>query len=333
MEKLTSATARVLDVEEPRSSAEQSQSETTNGAPAAAASASAQSRRPRLSMGIRAKQIGNVSAYRSTASSSSGQTTQSSSNGEGQAYLAQVGSSQTDTSDSTDGEVRDRKRRYKRKHGIEKSKSSSLHDLTPDTSGSQEGRVAKSHSQENIIDTTNDVLDPHRTETQHSDAAFEQAPPRQSGQTEYINSAQHQQPDRLRKNRTESKSQPALRSSESENDSFESNTNASHSDDLALASRARENGDPRRIKSESSSSQQLLYKYDSDSDRALREGAVMQRHNAAGRHMARTVSRDENLAGGGAGRAAHTKRQAPLPLAMSESYLNTVRSFLIPVFL
>ena len=60
----------MLDVEEPRSAAELSQSETTNG------SQSSQSRRPRLSMGVRVKQISNGSAFRPVTSSSGGNLTQ-----------------------------------------------------------------------------------------------------------------------------------------------------------------------------------------------------------------------------------------------------------------
>ena len=315
MEKLTGATARVLDVDEPRSGAELSQSETTNG------TQSTQSRRPRLSMGIRAKEMaGNGSAFRPITSSSGGHLTQSSSNGEGQVYHPKVvrSSSHTDTSDSTDNDIRDKKKRYRRKHGLDKSKSSSMHELSHDSGERQEGRLVKSLSQEALIDSAEHLSDTHRIEKQHSDPAYTQ-PSHCSMNSEYF-------PTIPRKPaRAGAKPHAKLmyvRSSESENDSFESNTNASQSDDVMLSSQPDKSYDSSKIKSQSS---HQLYKYDSDSDKALPEGMVLQRHNAAGRHMQRSVSRDESpTSNTNLGNRSNAKHLAPLPTAMSESYLNTV---------
>ena len=314
VEKLTGATARVLDVEEPRSAAELSQSETTNG------SQSSQSRRPRLSMGVRVKQISNGSVFRPVTSSSGGHLTQTSSNGEGPLYHPDTarGSSNIDTSDSTDTDVRDKKKRYRRKHGLDKSKSCSMHELNHYSNDDPErGRLVKSLSQEALIDSAEHLADTHREEnTAHTQSSH------LSNYSHYSPTLQHKQ---SKSEQIISKPRSKLiyvRSSESENDSFESNTNASQSDDLALSSQLIRTNDVSKFKSQSS---HQLYKYDSDSDKALPDGIVLQRHNAAGRYMQRSVSRDESLTSNASvGNKSNIRRPAPLPTAISETYLSTV---------
>ena len=313
VEKLTGATARVLDVEEPRSAAELSQSEAANG------TQTSQSRRPRLSMGIRVKQISNGSAFRPVISSSGDQLTQTSSNGEGPLYHPDTarGSSNVDTSDSTDTDVRDKKKRYRRKHGLDKSKSSSMHELNHDGNDPERGRLIKSLSQEALIESAEHLADTHREEkTEYIPSSH------LSNYSDYSPTLEHKQ---SKDEHTVSKSRSKLiyvRSSESENDSFESNTNASQSDDLALSSQPLRTNDVSKFKSQSS---HQLYRYDSDSDKALSDGRVLQRHNAAGRYMQRSVSRDESLTSNtNIGNKSNIKRPAPLPTAISETYLSSV---------
>ena len=314
VEKLTGATARVLDVEEPRSAAELSHSEAANG------TQSSQSRRPRLSMGVRVKQISNGSAFRPITSSSGDHLVQTSSNGEGPLYHPDTarGSSNIDTSDSTDTDVRDKKKRYRRKHGLDKSKSSSMHELNHDGNDDPErGRLVKSLSQEALIDSAEHLAGTHREEkTAYIPSSH------LSNYSDYSPTLQHKQ---SKSEHTVSKPRSKfiyVRSSESENDSFESNTNASQSDNLALSSQPLTTNDVSKFKSQSS---HQLYRYDSDSDKALPDGKVLQRHNAAGRHLQRSVSRDESLTSNTSiGNKSNNKRPAPLPTAISETYLSTV---------
>ncbi len=320
--------ARGADAEELRSESNAHAAETGNAAP------SAQSRRPRLSMGVRAKQIGNVSAFRSTTSSSGGN--QSSSNGEGgyqrdgRSHRSQEtgyqvdgrcfseegpgyhgrDSSQAETSDSTDAEMREeRKRRFRKKpQDLEKAKSSSMQELAQESRDSENGRFVKSLSQEDILES-GEYLD--REQQQHSETAYFQRSSQVPGRHE-----------RSGEPATRKHKIIYVRSSDSENDSFDSITNGTQSDDQILGTQPIREQNNNRIKAQSS---QHLYKYDSDSDRALPEGLVMQRHNAGGRHMVRSVSRDENMTSQpGAGSRGHVKRQAPLPTSVSESYINTV---------
>ena len=304
----------MLDVEEPRSAAELNQSEGTNGAQ------SAQARRTRISMGISAKKIGNGSAFRPLNSSSGGQLAQSSSNDEGLSHHSKAngGVNNTDTSDSTDTDVRDKRKRYRRKHGLDKSKSSSMHELNHEGNEDPDrGRLIKSLSQEAIIDSTGNLANTHREESATYIPSSQRSKP-----TDYSPTLQNKQ---SKSEQTISKPHSKLiyvRSSESENESFESNTNASQSDDVMLSSQPNRTNDVSKAKSQSS---YQLYRYDSDSDKALQDTTVMQRHNAAGRHMQRSVSRDESLVSSSSiNSRANLKRTAPLPTAISESYLNTV---------
>ena len=194
-----------------------------------------------------------------------------------------------------------------------------MHELNHDTNDDPErGRLVKSLSQEALIDSAEHLADTHREREYCADPVISSFqiiltihPP--------CNTKQSKSEHIISKPRSKL---IYVRSSESENDSFESNTNASQSDDLALSSQPIRTNDVSKFKSQSS---HQLYKYDSDSDKALPDGLVLQRHNAAGRYMQRSVSRDESLTSNTSiGNKSNMRRPAPLPTAISETYLSTV---------
>ncbi len=249
----------------------------------------------------------------------------SSSNGEAHMYQQMRGNSQTESTDSSDNDVRDRKRRYKKMRGLDKSKSSSMHELAhPDEH--EMGRLVKAHSQEILVDSNEDVMT-------SNDVIRSQEVRRQYSQpSQSIQSRDSGFPASPAEVKTpEEQSKVIYVRSSSENDSLESNQYQPHSVGNGVPPPK-----PKRTmlteadKQHSKSSSQLYATryYDSDSSSPSEYHAMEFQRQNAGRHMGRSASRDESLNTSTVSTTSshlHMNRgHHSLNSAVSESYLQTV---------
>ena len=241
--------------------------------------------------------------------------------------------SHTDTSDSTDNEVNHRPRRYRKKQ-LEKAKSSSMHDLLlekqeQEVEDNNNQLITKSHSQGDLIDSHPEQVHNHVGHPASDSRAREAA---------------HKMGIAVSMDGSKPKV-VYIRSSESENDSYESNTNAYHhqhhppyhhppQEDLltqrgrhmrALANAAGPHGPTNRT------SNSFAYRYDSDSsstsDRRHNEPyptsntlpSQRHPHRAAPRPHSREDSHSESSRGS-SGQSVGRR----LVAAKSEGYLNVL---------
>ena len=236
-----------------------------------------------------------------------------------------VAGSHTDTSDSTDNEISQRPRRYRKKNQLDKGKSSSMHDLfleKPELEG-DESLITKSHSQGNLIDEVHEAVDP----------GMVSSPRRMTNHV--VNHPQH--PNRQHQmgiavSLDGNKPKVVyIRSSESENDSYESNTNAAYQGD-DHTQRGRHMRALANMTAGYRNNNSYVYRYDSDSSSTSEQRnsaqyqtntLPFQRQNAA-RMGNRSLSREDSHSESSRGSSQSTGRR--ITSAKSESYLNVLSS-------
>ncbi len=231
----------------------------------------------------------------------------------------------TDTSDSTDNDSKERRRRYRKKHELDKTKSSSMHDLlveTHDMQGKKQSLI-KSHSQDALIDSAS--------------AAPVQYYSRLAPTIQPSHSTVHAPKPTV----------IYVKSSESENDSFESNTThttAVHRDGTMYVQQQQKQQQHQQQqhqqqqqrpqppyeappKYQKAPNNYYIYRYDSDSsscsEQRNRPGQQpFPRRHVLQKAVHRQASREESVSSHGSNHSGH----AHLTASRSDDYLNTVGS-------